>query len=337
MAKDSNPWKSKEYYELMPDEREVVDVENFRLFFKTMKERQLIWKRRMVDKEEQPWTTDLILRDNKFTNVYRELDRSSQWEIRNIILDTSLAPEDLIWKILVYRTFNNPDTFEGGKDRWRNGVPGFREWDEDEFAGFIHDVRASGHNPFTNAYYMNSTIKGSKSRDNCYCYKVLPALHRIVLRVLELCNTAKKPKEFIDLFKTVPTVADFIAHEYYQDLTYIERYTGRKIFPFTQNDYTNVGPGASQGIRLIFPNTPTSEQVNRIYDLRFMAEVELGTDMPYLYWDVDKKRYLTGGKCNITLHQIEMWLCEFSKYWKMLHQVGKQRSRFTPHTNTELL
>ena len=113
---------------------------------------------------------------------------------------------------------------------------------------------------------------------------------------------------------------------------------------FTQNDFTNVGPGAMVGIRLIFPSTPSSLQEKRIYDLRDMAEEQLklaeirkGVKMPYLHWDKENKKYYTSGECNITLHQIEMWLCEFQKYWKMLKGVGKQRSKFTPKGKTEML
>lgn len=32
----------------------------------------------------------------------------------------------------------------------------------------------------------------------------------------------------------------------------------------------------------------------------------------------------------ITLHQIEMWLCEYQKYWKVKYKIGKQRSKFPP-------
>ena len=59
---------------------------------------------------------------------------------------------------------------------------------------------------------------------------------------------------------------------------------------------------------------------------------EKGESFPYLYWDKEKQQYYTNDKCNITLHQIEMWLCEFQKYWKMIIGQGKQRSKFKPRT-----
>ena len=62
-----------------PDDMYGLNVECFEAFFQTMYERQLIWKRRFIDKKESPWTTDAIFKKFKFTNVYRELDRNSQY------------------------------------------------------------------------------------------------------------------------------------------------------------------------------------------------------------------------------------------------------------------
>ena len=111
---------------------------------------------------------------------------------------------------------------------------------------------------------------------------------------------------------------------------------------FTQDDYTNVGPGASIGIRLIYPSLKTvREQKPAIYWLRDEAEYwlnkigkEKGEPMPFLEWDKEKGQYYISKECNITLHQIEMWLCEFQKYWKMIIGLGKQRSKFVPKSKT---
>lgn len=337
---ESYPW-----YKLLPDESEEVHEEYLHLFFDTMLERQCIWERRFIQELERPWTDDPILRDNKFTNVYRELDRNSQWQIKNILLDDSLNLTNLIWKLMVFRAFNNPNTFSCDlAKRWKNGIPNYDEYNEEEFAQFIRDVRASGANPFTNAYLINSVAAKGYTRDYCYYHLTIPTIHKSVPRIIAKAMTASRPEELIEEFKKIPTVAGFMAHELYQDFTYIARYTNRKFMKFTQNDFTNVGPGAMVGIRLVFPSTPSSSQEKRIYDLRDMAEEQLklaeirkGVKMPYLHWDKENKKYYTSGECNITLHQIEMWLCEFQKYWKMLNGVGKQRSKFTPKGKTAML
>ena len=47
-----------------PDDMFGLNVECFEGFFQTMYERQLIWKRRFIDKKESPWTTDAIFKNS---------------------------------------------------------------------------------------------------------------------------------------------------------------------------------------------------------------------------------------------------------------------------------
>lgn len=328
------------WYDKLPKDSLSVYEPYMRLFFETMHERQLIWKRRFVDKKERPWTENKIFQESKFTNVYRELDRNSQWQIKNILLDDGLTLKNLIWKMMVFRFFNNPETFTfepKGKSvqpslfgaetksglkqaqhtdelisakRWRNGIPDYDEYDEDEFSRFIAGIRSSGQNPYTTAYLINSQSTPGMPRDYCYTRVVIPTLHKKLPELIAKVISAKTPEDIIKYLKTLPAVADFIAHEFYQDFTYISRYTGKKFMRFTQNDYTNVGPGASIGIRLIYPNLKTiREQKQAIYWLREIADdwlekisEEKGEAFPYIGWDIEKE--------NITLSQEKKSLTE---------------------------
>lgn len=360
------------FFDQLPNENIDVHEENKRLFFWLMHERMCIWKRRFIDKKERPWTENEILRDYKFTNVYRELDRNSQWQIKNIILDNSLSLKNLIWKMMVFRFFNNPETFtfspknkviqsdlfgaptkSGLKQaqshdelisatKWKNGIPDYDEYNEDEFSMFIAGIRSTGLNPYTTAYLINSQATPGQPRDYCYTRVVIPTLHAKIPEIIKTVISAKSPEDIISYLTKMPAVADFIAHEFYQDFTYISRYTDRKFMKFDQNDYTNVGPGASIGIRLIYPSIDNlRDQKQAIYWLRDAAEKELakiakskGEPMYYIEWDKKKRQYYFSDECNITLHQIEMWLCEFQKYWKMTIKTGKQRSKFEPKTKS---
>lgn len=363
-------FKQNSWFDKLPDVNLEVYEPHLRLFFETMYERQMIWYKRFIKKQNRPWTKNKIFQENKFTNVYRELDRNSQWQIKNILLDDELDLRNLIWKLMVFRFFNNPETFEfepknvslqgslfgptikSGLEqvenpddlisakKWRNGIPSYEEYDEDEFSRFIAGVRSSGKNPYTTAYLINSQATPGQPRDYCYTRVVIPTLHKKINELIDVVQNAKTPEEIIEFLKKIPAVGDFIAHEFYQDFTYIPRYTNREFMKFTQDDFTNVGPGASVGIRLIYPNLASmKEQKQAIYWLRDAAEEwlkkiskERGAKMPFLWWNRDKKEYYTDSECNITLHQIEMWLCEFQKYWKMTIGQGKQRSKFVPKT-----
>lgn len=331
-------FENSSFADFLPPDNISISPENFELFFRTLYERQMIWKRRFMDQLPRPWTKDKILEANKFTNVYRDLDRSSQWQIQNILLDDSLSLKDLIWKLMVYRFFNCPETFKKGLEFWDNGIPSFDEYNPEEFLRFIKSVRASGQNPFTSAYLIASV----GSRDTFYACTVLKALHNKLDTLIHGACTASRPEMIVDYIKNnLPGAGSFVAHEFFVDFTYIRRYTKRDDFmKFTQNDFVNVGPGSSTGLRLIYPSLNTlKKQKQGIYDLRDAAETELqkisaemGEPFPFVEFDKDAKKYYISDKCNITLHQIEMWLCEYQKYWKMMWSTGKQRSKFVPIT-----
>jgi hypothetical protein len=328
--------KHKPWYSLMPDENLEICEENLKLFFKTMFERQEVWHNRFILKKERPWTKDKFLANNKFTNVYRELDRNSQWQIKNVFLKESNR-KDLLWKIMLFRIFNNPETFEwiGRQEKSFSGfMPSYNEYDKNEWKDLIYGYRETGNNPFTNAYLVNSMACPDKSRDWCYTMKVVPTIHENIPNLNKILIKAKNPDEIINALLKLPSVAAFIAHEFYQDFTYAPRYSNINLMKFNQNDFTNVGPGASVGIRLIFPNLSGKSQIDGIYRLRGMANEELSKigNFKYLNWGSKQNSYYITKGGDITLHQIEMWLCEFQKYWKMKIGMGKQRSVFQPRT-----
>jgi len=336
----------KNYEHLLPPTSEDVNDENLNLFFSSMFERQEIWYKRFILKQPRPWTKDKIFEGN-FTNVYRELDRHSQWQIQNIFLDKRNDKLNLVWKIMLFRIFNKPELFEfiekmtfeaddvGYDFGFMGLMPNYNKYNKELFGELIEMYRESGENPFTNAYLINSQACPGATRDWCYINKVVPTIHKAIPKLLVLFKQSKNPEQIIEKLLELPSVANFIAHEFYQDFTYISIYTDLDIFKFDQNDFTNVGPGAKEGIRMIFPNLETNkQQIKAIHYLRDIAEQKLSDigDFKFVSWCKNTNQYKVTDKCNITLHQIEMWLCEFQKYWKMKHKVGKQRSVFEPKT-----
>lgn len=304
----------------LPDANLQVDEFYLDKFFYYMEERQRITMKRLRG-EPRPWTEDKFLRDYKFTNVYRALDRNSQWEINNIIKDESLSSRDTLFHILVFRIFNQPDFFEYNKKHygWANGIPKFSEYSKEVFAQAICDYRATGNNPFTNAYLTNSQSCPGQTRDWCYGNVIIPSYHERVPELLAEFKVHKTAEESAKLLVSLKSAGWFVAHEFYISLCYIAKYRSKTFWRWTEMDWTNVGPGASLGIRLIFPNLDTTKkQKQAIYWLWEMSP----SKMPDFEWlDGDKEW---------TLHQIEFCLCEFSKYYKMMVGEGKQRSKYIP-------
>lgn len=336
----------------LPNQTLNIEQSNYNEFFETMLERQLVWKRRFIDKKERPWTTNEILRDNKFTNVYRSLDKHSMWEIEHIILDDTLDLKNLIWKMMFFRLFNNPITFsykpetennsfslfgddecEYTSEKWKNGIPGYDEYDEDEYLAYLKYLRTKDINPFTNAYLISS--KGD--RDTYFCKTVLPEFHNRLDELIEKCQTITTTDEMFKYLKTFPNIADFMAFQLFMDLSYVNKFTKHHFMQITEDDGTTIGPGSGLGLRLIFPSAATNkQQLDKLTQLRNDAAEWFKNNayepFPYLHFDKDTKKFYVSDEPNITLSEIEQWLCEYAKYWKMKIGEGKQRSKFIPQT-----
>ena len=324
----------------LPAADQDVDVDNLNLFFKLMYERQEIWYKRSHLNQPAPWTENPILRDYKYTNVYRELDRASQWMIKNILNDNSLTVVDLIWRIIIFRFFNQPDTFN--HPQYAVELPHYDEFCPDKMWEQVVTYREKVDNPWHTAYLMNIAFVKKPAdwtgrglfKDGAYVRFVFAKIHAAIPKLAITLIRAKRPEEIIAQLEKLPAVAGFQSHEFYVDFTYVARYWKKRIMKFNENDYTNVGPGASLGLRLIFPSLNPKEQKEGIYWLRDLSKEQLEQygDFKYITWSRQFQKYTVYSGGSLTLHAMEMWLCEFSKYWKMLQQAGKQRSKFVAKT-----
>ena len=83
----------------------------FDTYWRFAAERQEIFFRR-IGGAPPPWTADPILREFKFTNAYRASDRVSQYLIKHVIYVGDQTPDELIFRILVFKMFNRIEIWE---------------------------------------------------------------------------------------------------------------------------------------------------------------------------------------------------------------------------------
>lgn len=334
--------KDAPWYPLLPSQDQDIVESHLKDFFELMFERQEIWYKRNILKENAPWTNNEIFQKYKFTNVYRELDRGSKFLIENIIKDENNSIEDLLLKIIIYRFYNKPETFCHPK--YKVELDSFEDFDYKKIHKQTCDFRLNVDNPWHTAYMMNVVFcehpkdfvneYGGLFKDYAYCEFVFSRLKE---KVTELClgmknNKFDSPKSFCKSLEKLPAVSKFQSHELYIDFCYIRKYSNRHkdFFAWNENDYTSVGPGASLGIRLILPKLLANQQETGIHFLRHISKRKLENIGNFKYIKIINKKVEVVQKSELTLHQIEMWLCEYSKYWKMVLGEGKSRAKFTP-------
>jgi len=91
--------------------RTLVVSECFDTYWQFAAERQHIFHSRAAG-FPPPWTADPILRQHKFTSVYRAADRVSQYLIKNVIYSGPQDPAELLFRILLFKVFNRIETWE---------------------------------------------------------------------------------------------------------------------------------------------------------------------------------------------------------------------------------
>lgn len=298
---------------------------NLDLFFRFMYDRHLIWYKRFVLKEPPPWTNNKILRDNKFTNIYRELDRGTLWYISHVYPQAyecwkenlTEAEKSLLYHTVVYRLVNRIETFEKAGfpivDKKRTN--GIQDWFK-----VLTQLMRQGVSIFTSAHRTCPTHKPGETRLDVlkesveHTYKNLDSIWQQV-------KQAQNLETVFNIFCEIPNVGPFISYEICCDLMLV------KLIPAEWEDsWVNPGPGCKAGLRLIFPDLkgtrPYQEKIFWLRDRQRYIFKSLKLDFPYFHKDRD-----------LTLRSIEHSLCEFQKYYRCL-KGGRTRVNFKPRDLT---
>lgn len=302
-----------------------------------IKERYLIHIKKDINMEEGPWTDDYILGTFKFTNIRREHDRASKWLIDNISNNKD-SLYDRIYKTILFRIYNRPDTAEILK----LDTLSFDNEVEDGWL-YICKMRLDkvlNENPeyrlFTNAYKTGGTKRGLyelNPESGHYNYAPLYFIESLrkkhFAQELLDCNTQE---EVFHKLRSIKGFGNFISYQIFVDLTYINE------FPFSENEFTVAGPGCYYGLQLLTGkddidsgfNCMTSEEIlfwmrdNLINEfnkrnLHFNA-YEIFSDLPE-----DDRHF--------NVMSLENIMCEFSKYYSIYTGVRKGRMKYLPNRN----
>jgi len=215
----------------------------FDTYWEFAAERQSIFFKRLAD-DPLPWTTDPILREYKFTNAYRASDRVSQYLIKNVIYSGDQTPEELFFRILLFKFFNKIETWEMLLRESGDRIS-FVEYTFERYNAALNKAIASGERIYSAAYIMPSGGPSSVSERK----------HQMHLRLLEemmrdelprRLENVKSMKMAFELLRSYQTIGDFLAYQFVTDLNY------STLLNFSEMDFVVPGPGARDGIRKCF-------------------------------------------------------------------------------------
>lgn len=286
-----------------------VATKVFDTYWRFAGERQAIFFRRLRG-FAPPWSADPIFRDHKFTNAYRASDRVSQFLIRHVIYEGDQEPEELFFRIILFKLFNKIET-------WRLlsegvGPISFRDYEKSAYDRVLTSALQKGTRIYSAAYIMPS---GSRAFRDTYKHRAhLHLLDRmmedeVALRLADL----RSMRDAFRLLRSYPLMGDFLAYQYVTDLNY------SPLLNFSEMDFVVAGPGARSGIAKCFPSTGGCSDADVIRIVADAQEEEFqkrGVDFRSLW-----------GR-SLQLVDCQNLFCEVDKYARLRHpEIAGARTR----------
>lgn len=297
--------------------------DRLRMFWSFVVERQQTYWRRQSG-QPQPWSKDPFIQELFFCNVYRELDRGTQFAMREI-LDKTKDPAILIYRILMYRMFNNPRTYLLMKDG-HSGIQ--RPSDALRIADKLDSSRESGNAVFKNAWMTSGANIVNMSKARAYCIE----LHRVWKDIKQLTNRVLAAKTMEDAWMEIRSVRWFGAFSAYQvvlDLSYHRLFEAR----WSDRDtWVYPGPGAKLGLFWLCGGKPVKRSGSGV-SKEFTYE-DCEKMIHHLCKNQDKYFKQFGLKFRrwegkrLDAHNLEFSLCETNKYFRA--QYGGKKKKFVP-------
>ena len=304
-------------------------------FWKFVHERHSIYHRRFVlGLPRSEWTQDEILKKNKFTNIYRELDPGTQFSINEIMsIDPYTDPRyihladgpdlrpDIVFNVMLYRLMCSIPTYEG------YGFQLVRDFDEKDFETYLSEIYESNRPVFGNAYLISP-----------YSHMGFDLKYQNVARLFGLLRGSFLHGNFFEKLDTAPSFESafkvinshygfgpFLAYQVMVDLTYPlpdTRY-GSAIVPWSQNDWVRLGPGALRGYGRVTSSRYVQTTMKWLQSHQESEFLRVGVHFPWL-------RQPNGEKVELTLANLQNCFCEFHKYRSIQEGVGKAQRLFVP-------
>lgn len=276
-----------------------------------------VWEREVIRiiksrGAERPWTKDPVLDKYKFTNIRRRDDRVSRWIIDNVIVPNDQR-QDLWFILLITRLINWPPTLQYLIEQdilFRSAG----DFNPVQFSDAVESFKATGGKVYSGAYMVYPTKMDPGG------VKSLAIARHIILPALDigyeidhvLFTDEPKIEDFVRELSGSFGISTFMAGQVAADLTYCPQ-LGEAVDLYT---YAPIGPGSSRGLNYLLNRAPnagwTTETFNReLIKIREQIIKQIGIT-------------------DLTLHDVQNIMCEYSKYCRTVLGEGKPKTTYVP-------
>lgn len=341
----------------------VLNEEVLRYHHLYLTERHKIYKKKEIEKSPKPWTEDKVLRDYRFTNVRRELDKESRWLIENISENDKLTLEEKILNSILFRSYNKSTTSELINQPIKN-----LDNLDDETISLYRNIfnQKAKTDPnyvfFTGAFMTGGLKKGNAFIDPPYVRSVATLItpkgnkELPYIEARDICNE-HEDYDIMGWEKNIPTRMfrliqkfvrcgglDMIMNSDTQDDVYnalltingFSKFLGYQVFvdltyipefKFSENEFSVSGPGCSAGLDMLFEDKDGMSYEECLFWVR--NNIEFVWDSYGLEYDPkDLFDHLPEYDRCLNIMMIENSFCETQKIVKSKRDTGRPRKKY---------
>jgi hypothetical protein len=272
----------------------------FDTYWRFAAERQAIFYRRL-EGTHGSWTSDPILRNYRFTNVYRAADRVSQYLIREVQYgdERSQDSREIFFRTLLFKIFNKIETWETleralGPIIW-DGI------EIQQISDAFDALVSHGTRIYSAAYIMPSPPFGYfRKHANHLALLSQMMSDRLPDRIAQVNSL----RAVYEILASYPGLGPFLGFQYAIDLNY------SSMLMFDESEFVVAGPGALDGIAKCFTDFgdhSAEDVINWTVDRQEVEFDRLGLNFETLF-----------GR-RLQLIDCQNLFCEISKYARVAH------------------
>ncbi len=179
-------------------------------FFVFAAKRYRVHRNRLAGRP-RPWTDDPILQQYPFTNVFRVLDRITQYILCNVIQVGDRSVEEQGFRVMLFRSFNKIETWEALMEHF--GELTWRDFDVNAYEKVLLDRMNGGVTLYGSAYIIPSPKLGGRTNASNHLRLVQLMMEEDVVGQLQQLHHLKDAHGRVSLF---PGMGDFTALQYVQ-------------------------------------------------------------------------------------------------------------------------
>lgn len=303
----------------------VLDSDLLDLYVSYQKERTNIYYKKEVLKQNPPYTDQSYLRDYRFTNTRRELDKESKILIENVLNKDISNKNKLMNSIFCRGFYSKVYPLNLLEQKYID----FENLDNSDYYNYLLETL-----PETSprVYLCGGFIKGcrcdlkkEKIEFKSSLDATLKSLSRNINHFYKNFWEIETPKEIMD--NKIKNMNFFLKYQVFVDMTYLSEY------PFSENEFVLSGRGCSIGIKLLASDldglTP-EEFMFWFRDNISILRPDFNPEEMFFFLEPEDR--------NWGVMQIENSFCEFQKLLKVYNKdkpTGKIIKRKTEMLNED--